>query len=302
MNLLLPSRINLAIANNCFIRCPGCYQNFGKQDPELHKISSSVSRFVELGISRVTLSGGDPLTIPKLIPFLCDLRKQGVLDIKVDTVGTALIEKSYKSNSKICVSNTRLDKLLNVINFIGIPIDGVSPSTVATFRKGRSRLVEETQAILKALDNHKRGRSVIINTVVHKKNIFEIPQLYKEIEGHPSVVCWNVFQYTSTDQVSQIHNSEYSISESDFQGLKDEVETLMESQNRERKFLVQFSSVKERFGRYLLLNSDGQSWIPDIKGNTIQLGNVFGQEQLVLHNWSETVQKIKQQTLTMTTD
>ncbi len=294
MNLLGPRRLNLAIANQCYVNCRGCYQFFGKQEPDLHKFVSCVSRFVELGITHVTLSGGDPLTIPKLIPFLCSLRENGVVDIKVDTVGTALLKNTRLTDNTAGIMKTRLYELLEVVDFIGIPLDGISQSVVISFRKGRPNLVEETLEILRTLDKHKHGKCVVLNTVAHRKNMREIPQIYNELDQHPSVICWNVFQYTPTDQVPISVNKEYLLREGEFEDMRRMVETLSASHPRRQEFTIQFETVQSRVGRYLLINSDGQAWLPDYNGNTIALGCVFDQERRILKSWSEVVSKITQ--------
>src|SRR4051812_42582005 len=70
MKIKRPQRLNLAIARHCYVACRGCYQFFGRGEPDLTAIEKSVACFVNLGITAVTLSGGDPLTLVGLEGFL----------------------------------------------------------------------------------------------------------------------------------------------------------------------------------------------------------------------------------------
>jgi len=77
----LPERLNLAIGKRCFVSCQGCYTHFGQHEPDLKRLLESVSRFVDLGVRDITISGGDPLTMHNLLGFLDDLRQLKVRSI-----------------------------------------------------------------------------------------------------------------------------------------------------------------------------------------------------------------------------
>ena len=284
-----PRRLNLAIANRCFVECAGCYQFFGDHEPDLPRFARSVSRFVDLGIERATLSGGDPLTLAGLTSFLRTLRAGGVSEIKVDTVGTGLLDRSRPRGGAATVVRSRLNNLIDDADYVGIPLDSVSGNRSAAFRRGRPELLAETRAILDAFDRHERGRRVIVNTVAHRGNLAEIPQMHMEIARHPSVVCWNVFQYTPTDRVPDEVNVALSIGDLEFSELSRDVAQQPLGRADASQLRIQFESVRSRLGRYLMINSDGQAWLPDASGRTVRLGVVFGNERYVLGCWSEAV-------------
>src|SRR5262249_31686808 len=54
-------------------------------------------------------------------------------------------------------------------------------------------------------------------------------------------------------------------------------------------FVIDFRSSRSRLGQYLLVNSDGEAWLPDERGRTLRLGCVFGREGAVLTPWREAV-------------
>jgi organic radical activating enzyme len=123
MTSFRPERLNLAIGSRCFVRCAGCYQFFGIADPDLTLMEESAAKFARLGIRAVTLSGGDPLTIRRLPQFLDRMRSRGIADIKVDTVGTGLLQLGADDHAWT-VSERRVDDLMSRVDHLALPLDG----------------------------------------------------------------------------------------------------------------------------------------------------------------------------------
>jgi MoaA/NifB/PqqE/SkfB family radical SAM enzyme len=285
----LPERLNLAIARRCDVSCSGCYTFFGRREPDLTRIIGSVGAFVLLGITAVTVSGGDPLTIPDLPSLLNSLRTSGVRSIKVDTVGVGLLQAGGQSHSR----GWGLAELMNSADFIGIPLDGWSEESVLLFRRGRSDLYAHTAALLDLLDVVPGPPRVIVNTVLHRGNVAGLEKLGAEILRHRAVCDWNVFQYTETDQASPEANRQFRISDEEF--ARAGADFLCRSAAVSLKHAhaqVAFRSSASRLGQYLLINSDGEAWLPDAQGRTLSLGIVFGVEEDVVQRWAHTVAAI----------
>jgi MoaA/NifB/PqqE/SkfB family radical SAM enzyme len=293
MNLQRPQRLNLAIGKRCFVSCRGCYQFFGAQEPNLQAMTDSIAHFVRLGLSEVTISGGDPLTIRGLLSFLRGLRVIGVTDIKVDTVGTGLAGLT-PVNTAVPRQKRSLAQLLQAIDYIGIPLDGWSNTSVTAFRTGRPNLFDETVQLLTVLDVHEPTARVIVNTVAHKKNVEELSRILQAVRRHRAVRHWNIFQYAPTDQVDETANQEFAIEAQEFARVQAHV------QREARKFFgetlpfsIAFRSIRSRLGEYLLINSDGEAWLPDAKGRTIRLGNLSQGALSLLQAWSDSVRRLR---------
>lgn len=289
-----PDRLNLAIARRCFVACKGCYSYFGKHEPDLLAFAKTVEMFVHLGILDVTISGGDPLTIEGLVDFLKVIRSEGVRTIKIDTVGTGFFFKKQAAS----IDTSRLDRdflddVIKNINYLGIPLDGWSNDSVKFFRKGRPFLYDETVGLLNTIDALAIPPGVIINTVMHKHNLYGLEFILKEVIRHRSICHWNIFQYTPTDQAVKYVNEDFQISDKHF---LDACNTLQQSLEHallpENLRQIDFRSITSRLGKYLLINSDGHAWIPDKQGKSIHLGSVFGREELVLESWSATINNL----------
>jgi hypothetical protein len=234
----------------------------------------------------VTLSGGDPLTIEDLLPFLASLRTVHIQSIKLDTVGVGLISDSSFSGT----SKSYLQDVLEAVDLLGIPVDGWSNESVLSFRQGRPTLYSETMELLAAIDRLALLPKVVINTVLHRANITGLTRLKTAIFRHRSVCHWNLFQYTPTDQAAPRANSFFRLDEKEFalaQGRL--ISQITDCQTKRPGPAIEFHSSRSRLGRYLLINSDGIAWLPNERGETIVLGTVFGQERRVLDLWQDTV-------------
>ena len=293
-----PKRLNLAIARRCHVSCAGCYSYFGQSEPDLEAITSSVREFVHLGVTDVTLSGGDPLTIATLPEFLEALRSIGVTSIKVDTVGVGLLSGSGEARAPSWGVST----LVEQVNYLGLPLDGWSNETANWFRQGRHNLYTETVALLGALDHNCTTPRVVINTVAHKENLFGLDRIYHELTLHRAICHWNVFQYTVTDQAAAAANQRFCVSDQEFERARQGVEsTIAAPQVSRNDFAIEFRTSNSRLGEYLLINSDGQAWAPDENGRTLRLGRVFGAEREVLERWVHVVAGIRQEPVSETT-
>lgn len=284
-----PERLNLAIARRCPVSCRGCYTHFGSKEPDLHLFLSSVAAFARLGVHQVTLSGGDPLTIEDLLLFLAALRTVHIRSIKLDTVGVGLTSGSSRSGTP----QFDLKEILEAVDFLGIPLDGWSNESVLAFRQGRPALYSETIELLDTIDRMALPPKVIINTVVHRDNIGGLNRIKTEVLSHPSVCHWNLFQFTPTDQAAPGANSLFRLDEKEFaltQGRL--IPQTTDCQAKKTEPAIEFHSSRSRLGRYLLINSDGEAWLPNEQGETIMLGTVFGRERQVLELWVDAVIEI----------
>jgi len=146
-------------------------------------------------------------------------------------------------------------------------------------------LVEELRSVLSALDSDHGNMPVYINTVLHSQNIAGLPQIHEVLRQYRSIRHWNIFQYTPTDQASDAANCTLSIGNAAFW---EAAANLRRSVAQISEFDIEFASVADRLGRYLLINSDGTVWMPDVSGRTVTFGSVFNREAEILAVWEET--------------
>jgi MoaA/NifB/PqqE/SkfB family radical SAM enzyme len=275
----LPERLNFSIGHTCWVECRGCYSVFGKKPPDLERLATSAEAFVQCGVRAITLSGGDPLRIPGILNFLDRLRAAGMQSIKLDTVGTALLPSAQTLDPRL---------LCRAVDILGLPLDGWDEASVGWFRSGRSRLFAETVEVLEAVDATEPSCAIYINTVLHATNVSGLRRIFDVIKQFRSVRHWNIFQYTPTDQADERVNRAMAVSDERFREAAQEMLGAAGGHRLE----IEFASNTGRLGKYFLVNSDGDAWIPDLGGVTVRLGTVFGREHDVLDAWRQAAARV----------
>jgi hypothetical protein len=282
---VLPERLNLSIGNLCWVRCPGCYSYFGHEPPMLDRIAASVREFVGLGVDRVTISGGDPLRIAGIVNFLTCLRQLRVTSIKLDTVGTAF-SRSQRTRYEFSLEN-----VLEKLDVLALPLDGWSNASIGLFRIGRPKLYDETCHLLSRLDDCSNRCRIHVNTVLHRGNVGGVCAILRKLLSFRCVSHWSVFEYTPTDQAADSVNSKFCLASGEFLNVQRQILALAERYGV--GFEIEFASISERLGRYLLINSDGCAWVPDQVGRTVPLGLIYGREAELLDLWAVTVTRLR---------
>ena len=292
----LPERLNLAAARRCAVACRGCYSLFGGREPELEPFLRSAETFARMGMRAVTLSGGDPLTLPDLPAWLAGLRAAGYADIKIDTVGVGLIGDA--AGSRITPGLT-LGSLLAAVDCIAVPLDGFDRASTELFRRGRRDLHAQTLTLLAELDAEvarqarvaNARKRLVVNTVVHRGNVGTLARIAEPVAALAHLFQWNLFQYTPNDQANSAANADFAISDAEFAAADSALEAAFAGNGGDPAVLA-WRSHASRLGQYLLINSDGEAWLPDHCGRTLMLGCVFGREAEVLHAWADAVRNL----------
>lgn len=275
-----PERINFAISRRCAVACDGCYTVFGQKDPSREPFMASMRAFVELGIGTLTLSGGDPLLLDDLPAWLAGFRHTGVQTIKLDTVGAGLLAPAREGAIDI-------ETLLGAVDQLALPLDGWDNASAQLFRRGRPDLHDRTVELLRQLDTGARPGQLIVNTVVHAGNADHLARMAVPVLALRTLAQWNLFQYTPTDQAAAGANDRLRVPDEAFAAARVQLH-----QQIGVSPLVHWRSIADRLGHYLLVNSDGQAWLPRADGSTCRLGSVFGREAAVLDAWAAAVAEI----------
>lgn len=259
--------INISVGRSCFVQCSGCYNYFGHNKNLLS--TETILNFLKYLkdyhiINKVTLCGGDPLSRPDIIFLLKQIKNLGLL-INLDTVGTPLLDDvETVFYGKQNISKIDPYHLVDLIDLLGIPIDGDSNDIMAQFRKKRPKIYEEQLSILEILEA--ANAKVCINTVVHKGNIDTLTNIYSIIKKYKAIKKWQIFQFMPIGPLGYKNRNLYLISDDSFFLVKEQIEKLVHM-NNEPGFVLEFKSCTSRKGIYLLVDSDGYAWVPKISNN-----------------------------------
>lgn len=257
--------LNLAIGPSCFVRCKGCYHHFAGTGRTENTVSAAelldfVDAALALGLEQVTVSGGDPLSHPEIVKLLRGLAVRPVYK-KLDTVGTALLDDARTIfYGQRMVPRIPITEIARLVDHIGIPLDGATAEVQTQFRSGRDSLVLESQELVRRLRS--AGAHVGVNTVVHRGNLDQIPQiarLLRDVRPH----TWQLFQFQPSGPLGSRVQSLFMISRAEFDEAlrvaRELTELLIDTQGK---------SADERAGIYLLVDDAGIAFIPHAVGAT----------------------------------
>lgn len=236
--------------------CPGCYNFFSDKDIiATDKIVSFVAKYNNrFNNCKVTLSGGEPLLRIDIAELISKLKSLNCC-LNIDTMGLPLIE---------IYDNELLNALKNV-EYIGIPIDGITNRTIQYFRHNIT--VEMCDKVLREV---KKINKLCINTVVHSLNTNEITEIASIVDKETNIYKWQLFQYMPIGPRGYAMRDIYRIEDDTFEKIKNKLLSL-----RLRASLqLDFKSVSDRMNKYILLGSDGDIWLPRMNEKRTILGHI----------------------------
>lgn len=264
----MEKKINLCISNRCFMKCKGCYNNFCKEKEEISY--SKIEKFLEyakfFGLSKITLSGGDPFArkdIGKIIKKGLDLN----LKVNVDTTGLSLISDENIFGTKEKIEQFKEIDLLRKVSNISIPLDGSSNEMISKFRISKENLYKKTIEILEFFE--KENIKIGINTVFHKGNMNDMENIYQILKKYKCIKKWQVFEYMPIGPLGKKNESIFKVENYEFEEKKQQYEKLSDN-----KMKIEFKSAKQRSKSYMLVNSIGTAYKVDLDNKIETFGNV----------------------------
>lgn len=260
--------LNIFVSQKCFLYCKGCYSFSRTEKCGQIVPTKTIVEFLQYaynkGIDKVTLCGGDPLTRKDIINLLKQIKNIGYL-ISLDTVGTSIV-KDIVVNDKIIINRTPAKEIAQLVDTIGIPLDGSTNDIFKLFRQTNLNLLEEQLNICEEL--HKYGGKICINTVVHKGNLHDAIALSNLIKKLSYIEKWQIFQYAPIGKFGILNREMFEISEEEFNDYKSRILKTFNNKNK-----VQFKAFKDRNNIYMLVDNSGNAWVP-----------IYDKEQMSINN------------------
>lgn len=257
--------LNIFASPKCFLNCKGCY-SFSRTEKNHQIISTEIiTNFLnyayQKGARKVTLCGGDPLAREDIIELLRKIKGIGY-NISLDTVGTPLI-KDIVINGKIIIKKMSAKELSELVDTIGIPIDGSTNDIFKRFRQTKNNILEEQIKICEEL--HKYGGNVCINTVVHKGNINDAEELSNMINKLDFIGKWQLFEYAPLGKYGVLNKKLFEISDEEFNDYKNKILKTFKDLKK-----IEFKEFKTRNHSYILIDNSGNAWIPTYDKNNLE--------------------------------
>lgn len=283
--------VNLAIGPSCFVRCRGCYNFFGNSDRRGNLVSAlEILDFVcaanELGVNKITLSGGDPLTHPEIIEMIHGIAGLG-LSVKLDTVGTAFLDDARKIfYGRGEIKRVAINDIASYVAIVGLPLDGSQDSTIQAFRSGRPELVNETRRSAALLRD--AGVGVCVNTVAHRLNIHEIMAV-RSLVIEMDAQEWQVFEFQPIGPLGSRNAEILELEEGEFEEL---TRSILNSVPQ-GPVQIECKSRRNRENLYFMVDDSGLAWIPGSSGTARTIiGHITHERDAVMRSLGQHLQRM----------
>jgi MoaA/NifB/PqqE/SkfB family radical SAM enzyme len=291
LNASIPKEptINLAIGPSCPVRCEGCYNHFGDTSRigglvTADQVIDFAAAARDEGVAQATLSGGDPLFHPEIVPIVSGLKDLGI-KIKLDTVGTNLLgDSAIAYKGKGTASKVEVTEIAPHVDFVSIPLDGARQETVAKFRLGRAELLKETRAVASLLSN--AGVEFGFNTVANTSNIDELGAI-KDIVEQEGASEWQIFEYDPSGPNPSRKKDSLRLKLGQFDEATAGLVTAKDNLKIVRKNLT------ARSGVYFLVDDSGLAWKPAGEGFRHIMGHITSDRTQVLAALRRHIQELR---------
>jgi MoaA/NifB/PqqE/SkfB family radical SAM enzyme len=173
----IPSLIDWSLTSKCNLDCDFCFR-FLETDVTFKEQNSILSKIIDSGVKRVTLTGGEPTLSKNILYIAAELKKHNTF-ISLHTNGI-----DFENNKKI----------FEYFDRVSLSLDGPDIETNAIMRKNINYFsnINRFIAFLKS-----EQKNIVIKTVVSKANISTIPKMVNVIDDiQPNF--WSLFEFLPT--------------------------------------------------------------------------------------------------------
>ncbi len=230
--------VDYMITARCNLQCPFCYG----PDPDMpgELTTEEKLEFVKgihrRGAQHLIIAGGEPLISPDIEPVVKQASKIG-------------LRIALQSN---VFAGKRLEAVMPHLDWLAVPIDGVSEKSLQRLRTSENQTKRSQQAIL-ASRQINPSIKIKIGTVITPQNVGEIEQIFKCVEElEPDI--WKIYQVRPRGAAKNNYASLYLDRSSIEEALSPYIERA--------KFPTFVSYIENSTFAYLIVNPDSQALSP----------------------------------------
>ncbi len=263
---MIPEVIDFRMTSLCNMKCPFCFGTKVNEKFNYEKLVSFFSFFKEKGVNYVVITGGEPTLASDFSQIVIMLKRLGY-NIALSTNGT------FWGNNKI------RKLVLENCNWIALPIESSIEKEHNYMRDFSTNHFKLVCSILSEIHYRAPNIKIKIGTVVTKENIENVDEILAMLPVKPD--SWKLFQLSHT-KYNYEYYKKYKIEDGEFEKLIQTVKSKYKSLNTR----IYYSYEKERNGRYLFLEPNGEVMV--IKDDEEQVIGTY------CDNGEELIAKIEQ--------
>ncbi len=174
--------IDYMITSRCNLSCDFCYGPTPDSIKELNKEQKIqlIEKLYDIGVTKIIIAGGEPTLSSDLISVCQKAKEYGI--------GLGLQTNAFFESS--------LEKVLPYLDWVALPIDGVTTNAQLVMRSSRLHLAKTLNALSLIKDynqSYEHSVKVKIGTVICQKNFGELERVASILNSY-EVDVWKIYQ------------------------------------------------------------------------------------------------------------
>lgn len=216
------------ITSRCNSNCEFCYKNIDKSENSLVQNTDVIKFVSEIGIDKITFSGGECLLYPDLLELLKISHNLNMTN-SIITNGKVLNEETIK-------------KLEKYVDYIIFSIDAINENINKEIGRGELQ-GKNVLDWMRYITKSNTDMEIKLNTVINRKNLNEISIIADSIRDIP-IVRWKLFKFCGLRGSSVKNYKKYSISDEEYDkvvnsiNINCRIERIKEKDIEENYFLI----------------------------------------------------------------
>lgn len=265
--------VDWKLIGTCNLRCLHCYGPLKKEKPlPLEQLLTLISKFEELKLSWVVITGGEPLIVPNIDTVMRTLKQVGV---KIALSTNSTFFRRFQKLIEECVSS------------LNIPLDGSTPQTHAA-----SRMDEKSfHTFFDVLEHYhhcpeRKPEILRVGSVYSKATHGDFVAMAQLLEPYARLIdTWKIYEIIDYEFQPELRQP--IMHEHDTFG--EEMAKLLEQTDLAPK--ITLAPAKSRDKAYFMVNPRGDVVVPTDKGGMtyeIPIGNLLTMPLAeVVANWQQ---------------
>lgn len=175
---IMPWEISWFPTFGCNLRCSYCNSIKGKQEPM--NPQKCVDKIIELAPASISILGGEPYIVPKMVEYLEQLR-EGLPNLFILMTSNGMLNKDL------------LVRSMSLVSSMCISMDGLGEHT-SKQREGSDPdvILESIKACAAERKRLNYSSDLVVNSVVTRGNAEHLPEFYKIIHDiDPHILCFS---------------------------------------------------------------------------------------------------------------
>ena len=202
-DLKIPNSACWNITSRCNDTCAFCYRELNSQELSFDNQKKVIDKIAEVGIKKLTFTGGEPLLLEKINNLILYAKCKGIM-------------ASLTTNAILLENNkTECGFLFENLDWLTLSLDGADDRVQSQMGRNAEHAKRVKQILTYANEYPKRKCKLKINTVVSKLNKDDLIYLADIVKEY-KIDRWKLFQFTPVRGKAVDSKKIYNITDQDF--------------------------------------------------------------------------------------